>query len=214
MIRSEYPKKFNTCCAIARASSSFMPARSMLFRIARVRSSTVRVPRGPGSVLVWIAMNRPSRVHMVGTRYLYLPRRRRLLILMHRLTSEGIKTLLPPIALGVSWGGPGEPPATDGAPRHEARGGLHRRHREAPDGARGRRDRAGLADDHQGIPDASPGEGGGRPRGHRSRELPVLPCGAPQSAPRFVPLLHVPSRPWGDDLAHRGGGGPERFPEP
>src|SRR5881628_841640 len=56
MIRSEYPKKFRTCWAIARASSSFIPVRSMEFLIARVRSSTVRAEAGPLSVFVWMAM--------------------------------------------------------------------------------------------------------------------------------------------------------------
>src|SRR5213593_438687 len=65
MIRSEYPKKFRTCWAIDRASSSFMPARSIEFLIARVRSSTVRAPRGPGSVLVRIAIRGPLRASNV-----------------------------------------------------------------------------------------------------------------------------------------------------
>src|SRR2546422_2375535 len=61
MIRSESPKTFRTCWAMARASSSFMPVRSIEFLIARVRSSTVSVPAGPRSDFVLTAMGVSAR---------------------------------------------------------------------------------------------------------------------------------------------------------
>src|SRR5439155_5671763 len=47
---------------MARASSSFVPVRSIEFLIARVRSSTVSVPAGPRSDFVFTAMGRLGRL--------------------------------------------------------------------------------------------------------------------------------------------------------
>ena len=60
MMRSLYPKKFSTCCAIARASSSFIPSRSIEFLMALVRSSTVKVLTYPFLVFVITFMRMPS----------------------------------------------------------------------------------------------------------------------------------------------------------
>src|SRR3989442_9034631 len=75
MIRAEYPKKLRTCWAIARASSSFIPVRSIEFLIARVRSSTVSVPAGARSDFVLTAMGRLGAAPLGGRGYLRVLRR-------------------------------------------------------------------------------------------------------------------------------------------
>src|SRR2546428_8316670 len=60
---------------MARASSSFIPVRSIEFLIARVRSSTVSVPAGPRSDFVLTAMGRLRAAPMGGRGYLRVLRR-------------------------------------------------------------------------------------------------------------------------------------------
>src|SRR5439155_26897578 len=60
---------------MARASSSFIPVRSIEFLIARVRSSTVSVPAGPRSDFVLTAMGRLGAAPMGGRGYLRVLRR-------------------------------------------------------------------------------------------------------------------------------------------
>src|SRR5438094_170448 len=141
MMRSEWPKKLRTCWAIARASSSFIPVRSIEFLIARVRSSTVRGPAGPRSDFVLIAMlSRARRMGLPG--YLRVLRRHCPMILAR--PHRGRRRAAERTATKVIWGGSPYIPAGNGGrrgrrvgPDLEARTGL-----EGTGGVRGRAARA------------------------------------------------------------------------
>src|SRR2546430_15455764 len=127
---------------IARASSSFIPVRSIEFLIARVRSSTVSVPAGPRSDFVLIAMmSRARPMHLPG--YLRVLRHHCPLILTG--PDGGPPPAADRTATKVIWGGSPYIPAGNGGrrgrrvgPDLEARtglegtGGVRRRAARAP----------------------------------------------------------------------------------
>src|SRR5947207_5209357 len=196
MMRPESSKELEPCRALGRASSSFIPVRSIEFLIARVRSSTVSVPAGPRSDFVLIAMvSRARPMHLPG--YLRVLRHHCPLILTG--PDRGPPPAADRTATKVIWGGSPYIPAGNGGrrgrrvgpdleawPGFAGTGGVRRRAARAP--------RRGAAV-----------EGTSRRPRHRDRS-PVAARRAPPDfrwTPRSLPRRRGPERQRDRDLGPR-----------